>query len=135
MLRTSLPGAVRVLDAHHVIRVRHEALCVRMDVRTGAQWYLFEWAIKACQRPPKAALACSWLALSVTAHNLTEPLVTSAGTTWHGATRHLARRVCSVPGRLVNCGRERQLRPPRASSGATAIKADQGRGRLHRVHR
>ncbi len=32
-LKTSLPDAVRVLDAFHVIRVRHEALCVRAEVR------------------------------------------------------------------------------------------------------
>jgi transposase len=32
-LRTGLPQATRVLDAFHVVRVRHEALCVRVEVR------------------------------------------------------------------------------------------------------
>jgi hypothetical protein len=32
-LSTALPAAVRVLDAFHVTRVRHEALCVRAEVR------------------------------------------------------------------------------------------------------
>jgi transposase len=32
-LSTALPTAVRVLDAFHVTRVRHEALCVRAEVR------------------------------------------------------------------------------------------------------
>jgi len=27
------PGAVRVADPFHVVKVRHEALCVRMEVR------------------------------------------------------------------------------------------------------
>ncbi|MBA3339455.1 MAG: transposase [Geodermatophilaceae bacterium] len=33
VLGTSLPDAVRVLDAFHVIPVRHEAPCVRGRVR------------------------------------------------------------------------------------------------------
>jgi transposase len=32
-LRTHLPDAVRVLDPFHVTRVRHEALCFRVEVR------------------------------------------------------------------------------------------------------
>ncbi len=32
-IRDELPDAVAVLDAFHVVRVRHEALCVRMEVR------------------------------------------------------------------------------------------------------
>ncbi len=32
-LSTQLPAATRVLDAFHVVKVRHEALCVRMEVR------------------------------------------------------------------------------------------------------
>ena len=32
-IRDELPEAVAVLDAFHVVKVRHEALCVRMEVR------------------------------------------------------------------------------------------------------
>jgi transposase len=32
-LRDELPDAVAVLDAFHVVKVRHEALCVRVGVR------------------------------------------------------------------------------------------------------
>jgi transposase len=32
-IRDELPDAVAVLDAFHVVKVRHEALCVRMEVR------------------------------------------------------------------------------------------------------
>src|SRR5215212_4943726 len=32
-IRDGLPDAVAVLDAFHVVRVRHEALCVRAGVR------------------------------------------------------------------------------------------------------